>query len=132
MTAESIFINCCYFGSEGYILLVATLLDQQIVQLLKNKERNIPSIWQQQLFCSLRAHQCSSNKMQICHSTRLNCCYIYTYYISYIYICQLTFWVAFDIVFFDSHIQNHIHINRFLNIHFHIIYYKYYIYIIYI
>ena len=38
---------------------------QQNAQLIKVKESNIKSICRQQLFCSLRAHQHSSNQMKI-------------------------------------------------------------------
>ena len=46
------------------ISLVATLLNQQSAQLEKVKEHCLRSICEQQLYCSLRAHQSNSGQMK--------------------------------------------------------------------
>ena len=46
------------------ISLVATLLNQQSAQLNKVKEHCLRSICEQQLYCSLRAHQSNSGQMK--------------------------------------------------------------------
>ena len=46
------------------ISLVATLLNQQSAQLNKVKEHCLRSICEQQLYCSLRAHQSNSDQMK--------------------------------------------------------------------
>ena len=46
------------------ISLVATLLNKQSAQLKKVKEHCLRSICEQQLYCSLRAHQSNSGQMK--------------------------------------------------------------------
>ena len=51
-------------GVRHSISLVATLLNQQSAQLKKVKEHCLRSICEQQLYCSLRAHQSNSGQMK--------------------------------------------------------------------
>ena len=51
-------------GVRHSISLVATLLNQQSAQLNKVKEHCLRSICEQQLYCSLRAHQSNSDQMK--------------------------------------------------------------------
>lgn len=54
-----------YYCSIGHsISLVVKLLNQQSAQLNKVKEHCLRSICEQQLYCSLRAHQSNSDQMK--------------------------------------------------------------------
>ena len=55
--------NCQIF--ERCILFVGNLIEQESAQYNKFKERSIRSICRKQIFCSLRAHQHSSDQKNI-------------------------------------------------------------------